>query len=210
MRKALCLLVCLAALVPGAAMAQYEEIQNPGTVSAVQERTYRMRHELTLGVGVIPADAFYKGLMLQVGYTAHFSDTFAWQVGRAFYSIDFDTALKNQLVQSFGATPVNFDEVQYGLGSDLMWTPLYGKMSWLNQNVSRYEFFGLLGATVLHMSQAGFRPALNIGIGGRIYANKTLSFRLEVTDNIVFGSSQPVTNVLTIQLSLALNFGGND
>jgi outer membrane beta-barrel protein len=203
-RKALYLLVCLWSFT---ALAQYEDIQNPGTVSAVQERMYRMHHELTLGVGVLPADAFYKGLMVQVAYTAHFTDSFAWQVGRAFYSLDFNTGLKNQLEQSFGASPVNFDEVQYAIGSDLMWTPLYGKITWLNQTVTHLEFYGLLGGTVLKLSQAGFRPAINLGIGGRVYANKVLSFRLEVTDNIVVSPDRAFLNVLTVQLSCAVNFG---
>src|SRR5262249_1123768 len=125
-----------------------------GTVSAVQERLYRMHHELTLGVGVLPVDAFYKGISFNVSYTAHFTDTFAWQVGRAFYSLNFNTGLKNQLEQSFGASPVDFDEVQYGIGSDLIWSPVYGKISFLNASVNHFEFFGKVGATVLHLSRA--------------------------------------------------------
>lgn len=58
-------------------MAQAQDLENPGTVSAIQDRAYRMQHELDLSVGVLPLDAFYKGLYAQVSYTAHFSDTFA-------------------------------------------------------------------------------------------------------------------------------------
>jgi hypothetical protein len=74
-----CLAVLL--LVSSAALAQADELENPGVIAAVQERAFRMQHELHLGVGVLPLDAFYKGLYAQVGYTFHFTDAFAWQVG---------------------------------------------------------------------------------------------------------------------------------
>ena len=77
MKRTLLLLVCLA---PVLAHAQGEELENPGTVSAVQDRTYRMASELWIGIGVAPLDAFYKGITGQLGYVYHFSDSFAWQV----------------------------------------------------------------------------------------------------------------------------------
>jgi len=204
-RKALCLVVWLSSF---AALAQYEDIQNPGTVSAVQERLFRMRHELTLGIGVLPSDAFYKGLSINLSYTAHFTDSFAWQVGRGFYSINFPTGLTTQLEQSFGAKPTDFDEVQYGVGSSVVWTPLYGKMSFLNNTVTHFTFFGSAGASVLHLSRAGFRPSITLGLGMRLFANKAFSFRLELLDDIVVAPDRAFLNVLSIQLSVSLNMGG--
>ena len=66
-------------------------------VLAVQDRTYRMNSELMLGIGVLPLDAFYKGLSGEVSYTYHFSDSFAWQIGRFLYSYNVATGLQNQL-----------------------------------------------------------------------------------------------------------------
>ncbi|HEX9507892.1 MAG TPA: outer membrane beta-barrel domain-containing protein, partial [Myxococcales bacterium] len=108
-------------MFPSLALAQTEELENPGTVSAVQDRQYRMNHELSFGVGVLPIDAFYKGLLAQLGYTYHFSDRFAWQVGRGAYSYDVDTGLKAQLQRDFGVLPTAFDQVQWMVGSDLIW-----------------------------------------------------------------------------------------
>lgn len=207
MRKALCLLICL---FSGAASAQFEDIQNPGTVSAVQERTYRMNHEITLSVGVLPLDAFYKGIMAQVAYTAHFSDSFAWQVGRAMYSYNLDTGLRNQLEQSFGASPVDFDEVQYAIGSDLVWSPIYGKTTFLNSSVKHFEVYLLGGGSIIRLSRAGFRPALDVGIGARLFSSKVLSFRLDVTDNIVIAPDRAFLNVMTVSLAVALNFGATE
>lgn len=204
MRKALFFLL---ALTPAWALAQMEELENPGTVSAVQERAFRMNHELALGLGLLPLDAFYKGVTAQVGYTYHFTDHFGWQVGRGAYSYSLKTGLRSQLERDFGVLPTVFDEVEWLVGSDVLWSPLYGKTTFMNRSVLHGEFLGLLGGTVFKFN-TGFKPAVNVGVGGRLYANRHVSFRLEVTNNVVL-STKPFL-VPTIQLQAALNFGATE
>lgn len=191
-------------MFPSLALAQTEELENPGTVSAVQDRQYRMNHELSFGVGVLPIDAFYKGLLAQLGYTYHFSDAFAWQVGRGAYSYDVDTGLKAQLQRDFGVLPTAFDQVQWMVGSDLIWSPFYGKSSFLNHSVGHFEVYLIGGGSVIKLTSA-FRPAVNLGVGARLFTGLHTSFRLDITDNVVI-VSHPF-NVPTLQLSVALNFG---
>ena len=208
------LLLSLLCLVPGLARAQAEELENPGTVSAVQDRLYRMHHELSLGVGVLPADAYYKGLIGTVGYAYHFSDTLAWQVARGTYSYNVQTSLRRQLERDFDVSPVSAafeDQVQWMVGSDLMWSPLYGKTSLLNTNVIHFEVFLLAGGTVVKVDRSdGFRPAVNLGLGVRMFSGKTLSFRLDVSNNVVFAGASRIINVPVVQLGTAFNFGATE
>ncbi len=207
-------LLILLALVPGLARAQAEALENPGAVSAIQERRYRMHHELTLGVGLLPIDAFYKGLTGSVGYTYHFSDTFGWQVGRGTYSYNVQTGLRTQLERDFDVAPTASayeDQVQWMVGSDLVWSPLYGKMAFLNSKVLHFEAFLLGGGTVVKINRAdGFRPAANVGLGVRMFSGETLSFRLDVTNNVVFAGTSNINNVLSVQLGTAFNFGATE
>ncbi|MFP2934601.1 outer membrane beta-barrel domain-containing protein [Pyxidicoccus sp. 3LG] len=207
-------LLILSFLVPGLARAQAEALENPGAVSAIQERQYRMHHELLLGVGVLPADAFYKGLIGTVGYTYHFSDSFAWQVGRGTYSYNVQTSLRRQLERDFDVAPTASafeDQVQWMVGSDLIWSPLYGKTAFLNSSVLHFEAFLLGGGTVVKIDrQDGFRPAANVGLGVRLFSGQTLSFRLDVTNNIVFAGTSRIINVPTVQLGTAFNFGATE
>ncbi|RKH49117.1 outer membrane beta-barrel domain-containing protein [Corallococcus sp. AB049A] len=208
------LLLSLLCLVPGLARAQAEELENPGTVSAVQDRLFRMQHELSLGVGVLPADAYYKGLIGTVGYAYHFSDTLAWQVARGTYSYNVQTSLRRQLERDFDASPVSAafqNQVQWMVGSDLMWSPLYGKTSLLNTNVIHFEVFLLAGGTVVKVDRSdGFRPAVNLGLGVRVFSSKNVSFRLDVTNNTVFMGASDITNVPTLQIGTAFNFGATE
>lgn len=216
MRKSL-LLLCLAPMI---AAAQIEELENPGRVSAVQDRAFRMNHELALGLGVLPLDAFYKGFFAQVGYTFHFTDHFAWQVGRGAYSYNVNTSLRDQLERQFSVHPTAFDTVNWMVGSDLVWSPWYGKMAFLNRSVAHFEVYLMGGLSVMRLtlgsvtlgvesgSASVFRPAANIGIGFRLFANRLVSWRLDLTDNVVV--SQTVFNAPTVQLSAALNFGASE
>lgn len=199
-------------LLASLASAQVEELENPGTVSAIQDRGYRMQHELDLSVGVLPLDAFYKGLYAQVGYTFHFNDYFAWQVGRGAYSYAAKTGLREQLERDFGVLPTAFEEVQFFVGSDLIWKPFYGKLTVLNKSVVHGEVFFLLGPSLFKFTNA-FRPAVNIGGGARIFASKWVSFRLDLTNNVVLpvgGGATNFLNVMTMTLSLAINFGATE
>ena len=202
-------LIAWCVLVPALASAQLQDLENPGSVSAVQQRAFRMRHELDLSIGVLPLDAFYVGLFAQVGYTAHFSDTVAWQIGRAAYNYAARTGLRENLERKFNVLPTAFEEVQFFFGSDLIWTPFHGKLSVLNTWVMHGEVFLMLGATLFKFTNA-FRPAVNLGIGGRVVLTPNVSVRLDLTDNLVIpvgGGSTNLTNVMTTTLSLAINFG---
>jgi outer membrane beta-barrel protein len=202
-------LIVAAALLPSVALAQAEELENPGKVAAVQERLYRMNQELSLGVGTLPLDAFYKGFGPQVTYTFHFTDTFAWQVGRGMYSYAAPTSLRTQLERDFGVLPTAFVTVQWMVGSDLVWSPIYGKTSFLNQSVLHFEAFAMIGGTLIKTTQS-FRPALDLGVGVRVFTSRFVSYRLDITNNVCIPLRFPVVDILnvpTIILSVALNFG---
>jgi outer membrane beta-barrel protein len=173
-----------------------------------------MNHELSLGIGALPADAFYKGYFAGLGYTYHFTDHFAWQVGRGAYSYNVKTGLRSQLERDFGVAPTSSafeDEVQWMVGSDVMWSPFYGKTSILNTRVVHFEAFLLGGATVFKLNRAGgFRPGANVGLGVRVFKSDTLSFRLDVTNNFVFAGPSRLINIPTVQLATALNFGATE
>src|SRR4051812_13483636 len=178
-------LLVLVSTFIAAGSAQADELENPGAVYAVQERKFRLSHELSLGVGVLPLDAFYKGLTAQVGYTYHFSDTFAWQIGRGVYSYNLDTGLRAQLVRDFGVQTTAFEEVQWMVGSDLIWSPFYGKTAFLNSSVMYTEAYFILGGSAVKVTNlAGggalpFRPAVNVGLGMRLFRSQAVSFRLD-------------------------------
>ncbi|MFT3841189.1 MAG: outer membrane beta-barrel domain-containing protein [Myxococcaceae bacterium] len=203
-------LVIIAALaLPFAAQAQLAELEYPGSVSAVQEREYRMGHELNLSIGSIPLDAFYKGFYGELSYTYHFTDFFAWRVGRGAYSYNISTGLDSQLEHDFGVKPTALEQAQYWIGSDVIFTPFFGKTAVVNKSVLFFETNFIVGLSIFKFTVSNFAPAANLGAGVRLFQNHYVSWRLDFTDNIVIFTTKKPLNVPTITLTLALNFGAN-
>ena len=141
-------------------------------------------------------------------------------MGRGAYSYNVNTGLRQQLERDFGVLPTAFDEVEWMVGSDLMWSPLYGKMALLNQSVIALRELFLLGGTrccnepgsstgTTAGLTSGFRPAVNLGLRRARLHHPLVSFRLDVTDNVVVAGDR-IFNVPTLQLSGALNFGATE
>lgn len=199
---------CLLVLVPALAMAQNEELVNPGVTSAIQDRAFKMAHEFSLCGGILPLDAFWKGGYPMGCYTLHFNDYFAWQVGRFAWNFPWSTGLRDQLERDFGVLPTAFDEVNFWGGSDLMLSPFYGKTTLFNSLVLHFDFHLLAGVSIFKFSTSGVRPAINLGGGIRLFQNQWVSWKFDVTNNIVI--TEKPFNVLTLTLCLAINLGGSE
>jgi outer membrane beta-barrel protein len=103
------------------------------------------------------------------------------------------------------------DEVQWMVGSDLMFSPFYGKTAILNSKVIHFEAFLLGGATIFKLNrEQGFRPGANLGLGIRVFKSDTVSFRLDVANNVVFAGASRIINIPTFQLATAINFGATE
>ena len=186
---------------------------NP-VVTAIQERAFAMNQEIVVGVGILPADPFTKGLYAQAGYVIHFSDSIAWQVARGAYVYNVATSTKQQLIRDFAVSPKVFDSVEYFAGSDLLIKPLYGKLSLFNRYSLHGEAYILLGGSVFKFTTAPLiRPAVNLGGGFRVFASKHASFRFDVTDQVIIpigGSGKTAENILSLNLSLGINLGTSE
>lgn len=203
------LLACALLALPAAAQP---EADDPGAPTAIQERGYKMMHEVDLSAGLLPLDPFTKGLFVGGSYTAHFSDFFAWEIARGGYSFALKTELRNQLERDFGYLPTAFDSPQFFAGTDVLFKPFYGKLSVSNRWSIHGELFFMLGGTFFKFSApTDFRIGPTLGVGARVFLNKTLSLRFNLDDHILISTRDlKVTNVLSMSLSIAINIGATE
>ena len=173
--------VVLASLivVPSAA-AQDEEVEDSQSYAslAVQNRRYGSVHEITAFFGVLPLDAFTKGITLSGAYTIHFSELVAWEVVQFTHSFPVDTSLSSDL-EAFDLSPTPFEIVENYVTSSLMWKPVYWKGAFLNDSVLYGELFLLVGGGYGWFTRSN-RAAIELGGGIRLYTGPLISFRLEI------------------------------
>ncbi|MCP4606112.1 MAG: outer membrane beta-barrel domain-containing protein [Proteobacteria bacterium] len=171
---------------------------------AVQNRQHSMSHEFGVWIGALPMDAFTKGLTFTGAYTFHFNDIFAWEIGQFTYSYGIDTDLVDEL-ESLSTGPTPFEVVKHFATSSFMFKPVYGKMALLNRALIYGEVFILAGAGYGWMTITN-RPVIDVGVGGRIYAGKYVSFRLDVRE-YMFINLDDLHDELWVALSICLGLG---
>jgi outer membrane beta-barrel protein len=193
------------ALAPSAALAAEDELDS-GRVIAVQSRPYKMAHEFTFALGVLPMDALYKGFAVGGSYTLHLSDLFAWEVADIHYSSNVNTGVDETLARRWSVAPTNQPQVQYLAASHFIFAPLFGKFTAFNRAIIYAELYASIGGGVAHFTD-GFRPELSLGPGLRIYFNQYVSTRLDVRSSLAPNIPSGIDHVLQINLGIALNLG---
>ncbi|HOX45710.1 MAG TPA: outer membrane beta-barrel domain-containing protein [Myxococcota bacterium] len=188
-----------------------EEGLDQGRVYAIQDRAFRMNHEFGLSLGFLPLDAFYKMFSIGGHYVVHFDEMWAWEAVHLTYSkyLDVDTGLRSELADRWDASPTDPEEnrIDFALDTNLMWKPLYGKSTLLGDTVIFGETYLLLGIGTEKFETAWY-PAINLGLGMRIFLGETISMRLEVREYIHFGESTGGT--LLFALSFCYNAFAED
>ncbi len=207
MKRMLSAVFLVAAIyTPGELRAQSDEL-NSGEVVAVQDRPYRLVHEFTASVGVLPIDAFYTGLSLGGSYTLHFNDLIAWEAISFHYSGNIDTGLENELAERFSVLPDGDPQLQYLAGSSLVFSPLFGKFAFFNDSIVNVSTYLSVGGGLARYDDESFRPQGSIGPGLRLFFGDVVSTRLDVRNIIASDAPSGVEYILHITLSVSFNFG---
>jgi outer membrane beta-barrel protein len=156
-------------------------------VGVVQKRKYPKARafELAAYAGVIPNDAFVVHLPIGARFTHHLSERFAWEASASF-TLDVDTALRSFLMDEDANLSAQVrDRQRARFDAGILWSPLYGKLAWLNSSVIYVDVFASAGGGAVYTAaddigrDASVRPELYLGLGMRVFLSRALSLRLE-------------------------------
>jgi outer membrane beta-barrel protein len=195
-----------ATLLPTAAHAQLEFGAEKPRIFSIQRRPYRLGHEFTLGIGVLPLDAFYVGAVANASYTYHFSDFWSWEIAGGGYSLNFGTGLRSRLFDEFGVEPVRGggERIKVFANTSMVIKPLFGKLAIFNMDIVYSETYFVAGIGPLLKGEF-WRPAANLGVGLRFWSGKALSWRLDIRDYLIFSALIP-ENSLFFMVSASFNY----
>jgi len=196
-------LLVVALAVPFPALAQSPEGER---VFAIQNRRHLMAHEFAGAVGVLPMDAFFKGVTFSGSYTYHFTELIGWEMVHGIYSREVATGLEEDLETNFGVRPTEHEGWDYAIGSSFVFKPLYGKIAAANRSVIHHEVFLVAGPSAAHLP-AGFSYGPSLGLGLRFFASRLLSIRFDVREMVHFGGGD-IRNDVWLALGVAFNVGG--
>src|SRR5512146_1209430 len=79
---------------------------------AVQSRLFRLGGELDFAAGILPMNAFQKGLTIGGSFTYHFNNAVAWEViNGAYVWKKLDTDLRSELLENFNVKPTDLSSI---------------------------------------------------------------------------------------------------
>ena len=176
-----------------------------------------MGHEFSLSGGVLPMDAFTKGLTGTFRYTLHFNDFNAWEIGGITYSYGIETDLRQQLRDNFGVQPDanGLRQILGFLETNYIMKPIYGKLSLFNRLLIYNELYFNVGGAVSLYDDFSFAPGPGYGAGIRFFIWDWLSLRFDIRHYVLFvgvpfvDPNARIDNVLHLSTGVSFNFWGN-
>ncbi|MEM6962133.1 MAG: outer membrane beta-barrel domain-containing protein [Myxococcota bacterium] len=174
---------------------------------AVQNRHFQGSHEFTSWLGVLPIDAFTKGVTVGGAYTVHFTDWIGWEVVNFLHSFQFDTDLESEL-DPFDLEPTPFEVLEDLITTNLLFKPIYWKGALLDRAILHGEIGLLLGGGMGWFTRSR-RAVVDYGIMFRFYLTRVLSVRIDARHNLFFlneDNSTDVEHELWTALGLSLQF----
>ena len=180
-----------------------------GELHSIEKRDLMGRHELTATLGVLPMDAFFKGMSLYGSYTYHFDHLYAWEIVGGLWSFNFGTGLEKELKDKYQVQPTSAGELTWVLNSNFVFKPLYGKFALGNDKLFSAEMFFVAGPAL-----AGYTAATpfgaDLGAGIRMFMGRYFSMRFDVRDYMFFPNFNSMSNNLYVALGLSITFGFSD
>ncbi len=208
----------LAALTPllasTHARADYDDEDSGGNAVVIQEREFKMANEFTLSTGILPLDAFQKGIPLTARYTLHFDDFNAWEIIGGTYSLNLDSGLSGILADKFAVQAEILPKLLVVADTNYVAKPFYGKFALFNKMIIYEELFLNAGLTVSYWSDGSFRPGPDFGAAIRFFVWDFLSLRFDIRHALVmngipyFDPNAQVDGVLQLLAGVSFNVGG--
>jgi outer membrane beta-barrel protein len=208
------------ALAPVEARAQcvdeelQQELVGGRHYRGVEQRlfTKAFRHELSAMGGWYAADLYSGNWLAGGAYTFHFSEDLALEALVEFTR--FRSAVTDAYERRYPNIQVldRADKPGTLYFGHIVWSFAYGKLRWMGDGISRFDFNLAFGAGVTDDSTSRGVTA-SAGIGTKLYFGKWFAVRFDARDHVLrevlVGDEHLVNDVLvTLGASVFLPFGG--
>jgi outer membrane beta-barrel protein len=188
-----------------------EALQTPQLV-AIQNKANYLDHDLSFEFGALPSDAFNKGITVGGSYTYFYSQYSAWEIVNLKGNINFETSLKQELLD-VGVDVTNttlegkLDPISFILTSNYVYTPFYSKSLLFNSSILNSETSFVAGIGTVKFKTTGFQPLLNLGAYARYYTDIGRSWKFDLRWNFHSDSAGNLGNFIFIGASYSMQLG---
>lgn len=185
----------------GTAEVQVDELKDLSKLSAFSEVSIiqkklmpkSQRFQFFGGLGLTTNTPWFlnAGFKLNLGY--HFTESLGIELSSVFLSSS-ERQVAQEIRTNNNLQPEQFIYTKSFAGLDLMWTPFYGKMTFLNKKIIPYEMYLTAGGGSSDTnSQEKTAPTFHLGTGQVFTITRSMAFRWDYSLNI-FQATPLTTN----------------
>ncbi len=139
------------------------------------------RHELTLQGGYYVSDLLDGTYIVGAAYTYHLTEDVGIEANFGFSQIRSSVA--QRLERDRNVTILPKEDNVYLLFTDLVWSPIHGKMRWFADSIIHFDIHGSVGVGIIDNSTS-FGAAGQFGLGMKVLLGKSWAVRVDVRDHL--------------------------
>ncbi|MEQ1723471.1 MAG: outer membrane beta-barrel domain-containing protein, partial [Pseudobdellovibrio sp.] len=142
------------------------------------------RFQLYMAGGLTTNSPWFLNLGAKVNLGYYFSESFGVELSGVFLSNSESQAAK-EIRTNNNLQPDKFVVTKYNIGVDLLWSPIYGKVANLDNEIIPFDmYFAFGGGTSATNSQENSVPTFHVGTGQIFALSKSMAFRWDYSWNL--------------------------
>lgn len=150
------------------------------------------RFQLYAAGGLTTNSPWFLNLGAKVNFGYNFSESFGVELSGMFLSNSERDAAK-EIRTNINLQPDKFVVTKYNVGLDMVWSPIYGKITNLDNEIIPFDMYFALGAgTSSTTAQEKNVPTFHLGTGQIFAISKSMAFRWDYSWN--FFQATPVAD----------------
>lgn len=135
------------------------------------------RFQFFVGGGLTTNSPWFTNLGGKVNLGYHFNESFGLEFSGIFLTNTENAAAKDIRTNN-NLQPDKFVVTKYNMGLDLVWSPIYGKITTLDNTIIPFDmYFSLGGGTANTTAQEKNVPTFHLGTGQIFAISKSMAFR---------------------------------
>jgi outer membrane beta-barrel protein len=139
------------------------------------------RHELTVQGGYYVSDLLDGTFVVGGAYTYHLTEDAAIEASFGYSRVSSSVAAR--LEQDRGVTILPKQDRVYLVFTDLIWSPVHGKMRMFADSIIHFDIYGAAGVGIID-NATSFGAAGQFGLGSKIFLSPSWAVRLDVRDQL--------------------------
>jgi outer membrane beta-barrel protein len=159
------------------------------------------RHELTLQGGYYVSDLLDGTYVVGAAYTYHLTEDAAVEASFAFSQVRSSVAAR--LEHDRGVSVLPKEDRVYLVFTDLVWSPVHGKMRFFADSIVHFDIYGAAGVGLID-NATSLGVAGQFGLGTKVFLSKSWAVRLDVRDQLY---KQQILSVRQYVQDISLTLG---